>query len=139
MNTDWDDNQPIYRQLRDMIVESVLDGTIKEGDRLPSVRKVGEQFAVSPLTVLRAHQELVNEEVVELRRGRGMFIRTGARRALLQRERDKFLNQEWPRIESLMHRLGIRPADLLARGASAASPPSAEPDPTKTGDSGHED
>jgi len=102
-----------------MTVESVLDGSIKEGDLLPSVRSVAEQFQVSPLTVLKGHQELVNEGVVEVHRGRGMFIRAGARRSLLQ--------HEWPRIESKIHRLGIQLNELLGPGASAAYPKSAGP------------
>ena len=110
-----------------MTVESVLDGSIKEGDLLPSVRSVAEQFQVSPLTVLKGHRELVNEEVVEVRRGRGMFIRAGARRSLLQHERERFLKQEWPRIESKIHRLGIQLNELLGPGASAAYPKSARP------------
>jgi GntR family transcriptional regulator len=110
-----------------MTVESVLDGSIKEGDLLPSVRSVAEQFQVSPLTVLKGHQELVNEGVVEVHRGRGMFIRAGARRSLLQHERERLLKQEWPRIESKIHRLGIQLNELLGPGASAAYPKSAGP------------
>ncbi len=91
-------SQPIYRQLRDRVVHMILDGVLKEGDPLPSVRNVAAEYRVNPLTVLKAYQQLVDEELVEKRRGLGMFVKAGARKLLLQGERQKFLTEEWPRI-----------------------------------------
>src|SRR3982751_2959489 len=97
MDREWNDTQPIYRQLRDRVVAMVLDGVLKEGDPLPSVRSVAAEYRVNPLTVLKGYQLLVDEGLVETRRGLGMFVNGGARRLLLQGERDKFLGEEWPR------------------------------------------
>src|ERR671926_613890 len=98
MNREWNDSQPIYRQLRDRVVAMILDEVLKEGDPLPSVRNVAAEYRVNPLTVLKAYQELVDEQLVETRRGRGMFINPGARDLLLEGERQKFLADQWPRI-----------------------------------------
>ena len=113
MEREWNDNQPIYRQLRDRVVAMILDGVLKEGDPLPSVRNVAAEYRVNPLTVLKGYQELVDEELVEKRRGLGMFVKGGARDLLLQGERRKFLAEEWPRVQETMRRLGLRPEDLL--------------------------
>jgi GntR family transcriptional regulator len=113
MDREWNDNQPIYRQLRDRVVAMILDGVLKEGDPLPSVRNVAAEYRVNPLTVLKGYQELVDEELVEKKRGLGMFVKTGARHHLLQGERRKFLAEEWPRIYATMQRLGLKPEDLL--------------------------
>ena len=113
MDFEWNDNQPIYRQLRDRIVAMILDGLLKEGDPLPSVRTVAAEYRVNPLTVLKAYEELVDDELVESRRGRGMFINAGARTLLLRGEREKFLKEEWPRIYSTIQRLGLRAEELL--------------------------
>jgi len=115
MDREWNDNQPIYRQLRDRVVAMILDGVLKEGDPLPSVRTVAADYRVNPLTVLKGYQELVDEELVEKRRGLGMFVKTGARAHLLAGERQKFLAEEWPRIQATMLRLGLKPEELLAR------------------------
>ncbi len=96
MDREWNDSQPIYRQLRDRVVAMILDGVLKEGDPLPSVRKVAAEYRVNPLTVLKGYQQLVDEQLVESRRGLGMFINAGARNLLLQGERQKFLAEEWP-------------------------------------------
>ena len=122
MDREWNDNQPIYRQLRDRVVAMILDGVLKEGDPLPSVRNVAAEYRVNPLTVLKGYQELVDEGLVETRRGRGMFINTGARSHLLQGERQKFLADEWPRIKANIQRLGLDAEELLAvnNGGSAA-------------------
>ena len=96
MDREWNDSQPIYRQLRDRVVAMILDGVLKEGDPLPSVRNVAAEYRVNPLTVLKGYQQLVDEQLVESRRGRGMFINAGARNLLLQGERQKFLAEEWP-------------------------------------------
>jgi GntR family transcriptional regulator len=113
MDRDWNDSQPIYRQLRDRVVAMILDGVLNEGDPLPSVRTVAQEYRVNPLTVLKGYQQLVDEQLVESRRGRGMFINTGARNLLLQGERQKFLNEEWPKIIATIQRLGLEPGELL--------------------------
>ncbi len=113
MDREWNDSQPIYRQLRDRVVAMILDGVLKEGDPLPSVRNVAAEYRVNPLTVLKGYQQLVDEGLVESRRGRGMFVNAGAPKLLLQDERRKFLAEEWPRIRAVIQRLGIKPEDLL--------------------------
>lgn len=113
----WNDGQPIYRQLRERLVAMILDGTLNEGDSLPSVRKVAADYCVNPLTVLKAYQQLVGERLVEKKRGRGLFINAGARDVLLQGERQKFLVNDWPRIHATIRRLGLEPAELLCVGA----------------------
>ena len=110
---EWNDGQPIYRQLRDRAVALILDGVLGEADPLPSVRNVAAEYRVNPLMVLKAYQQLVEEELVESRRGRGMFVRPGARDRLLASERQKFLAEEWPRIEETIQRLGLIPEELL--------------------------
>src|SRR5207248_750719 len=114
MQSEWNDGQPIYRQIRDRVVAMILDGVLKEGDPLPSVRNVAAEYRVNPLTVLKAYQELVDEQLVEARRGLGMFVNSGARDRLLKGERQKFLTDEWPRIAETIQRLGITPKELLA-------------------------
>jgi GntR family transcriptional regulator len=112
MDREWNDNQPIYRQLRDRVVAMILDGVLKEGDPLPSVRNVAAEYRVNPLTVLKGYQQLVDEGLVETRRGLGMFINMGARGTLLQGERQKFLGEEWPRIQATIQRLGLKAEEL---------------------------
>ncbi len=114
MDPDWNDNQPIYRQLRDRVVAMILDGVIGDGDALPSVRSVAADYHVNPLTVLKGYQELVDEGLVEKRRGRGMFIKEGASKALRKDERKAFLEEQWPEIRATIQRLGLDPAELLA-------------------------
>ena len=126
MDREWNDNQPIYRQLRDRVVAMILDGVLKEGDPLPSVRNVAAEYRVNPLTVLKGYQELVDEELVERRRGLGMFVRTGARSLLLEGERRKFLTEEWPRVQATMQRLGLKPEELLNGDAKLQSKSPAE-------------
>jgi len=121
MDREWNDSQPIYRQLRDRVVAMILDGVLKEGDPLPSVRTVAAEYRVNPLTVLKGYQQLVDEGLVETRRGLGMFINTGARNLLLQGERQKFLGEEWPRIYATIQRLGLKPEQLLENGAGRSS------------------
>ena len=113
MDREWNDSQPIYRQLRDDVVARILDGVLLEGDPLPSVRKVAAEYRVNPLTVMKAYQQLVNEGLVEARRGLGMYINAGARALLLSGERDKFLGEEWPKIYANIQRLGLKAEDLL--------------------------
>jgi GntR family transcriptional regulator len=133
MDREWNENQPIYRQLRDRVVAMILDGVLKEGDPLPSVRNVAAEYRVNPLTVLKGYQQLVDEGLVESRRGLGMFINAGARALLLEGERRKFLEEEWPRISETIERLGLK-ADELLNGASKPSsdtPPSSPRKPNK--------
>lgn len=113
MDTEWND-RPIYRQLRDRVVAMILDGDLGEGDPLPSVRNVSAEYRVNPLTVLKGYQQLVDEGLVEARRGLGMFVRDGAAKVLLQSERERFLAEEWPRVRETIDRLGLTLEDLWA-------------------------
>jgi GntR family transcriptional regulator len=113
MDSHWNDSQPIYRQLRDKVVAMILEGSLADGDALPSVRQVAAEFTLNPLTVLKGYQQLVDEGLVEKRRGRGMFVTPGARARLLADERRRFLDHEWPRISATIERLGLDPAELL--------------------------
>ena len=127
MELEWNDSQPIYRQLRDRVVAMILDGVLKEGDPLPSVRNVATEYRVNPLTVLKGYQQLVDEQLVEKKRGLGMFIRIGARIQLLEGERQKFLTEQWPRLYATIQRLGLTPEELLnAAGALRPRSGSAE-------------
>src|SRR5204862_5324546 len=126
MDREWNDSQPIYRQLRGRVVAMILDGVLKEGDPLPSVRNVAAEYRVNPLTVLKGYQQLVDEGLVESRRGLGMFINAGARKLLLQGERQKFLGEEWPRIYANIQRLGLKAEELL-NGAKSGSSADAAP------------
>ena len=110
----WNDNTPIYRQLRDRVVAMILDGVLKQGDALPSVRQVAADFQLNPITVSKAYQELVDEQLVEKRRGLGMYVTEGARDALLKNERQRFLREEWPLILERIQRLGLDVEHLLA-------------------------
>jgi GntR family transcriptional regulator len=121
MALEWNDSQPIYRQLRDRVVAMILDGVLKEGDPLPSVRNVAAEYRVNPLTVLKGYQQLVDEDLVESRRGLGMFVNTGARGLLLKAERQKFLAEEWPRVYEAIERLGLTAQELLEDGAKRRS------------------
>src|SRR5882672_7974659 len=118
MEREWNDSQPIYRQLRDRVVAMILDGVLKEGDPLPSVRNVAAEYRVNPLTVLKGYQQLVDEQLVESKRGRGMFVNAGARDLLLKGERQKFLAEEWPRVHATIQRLGLTPEELLGAGGN---------------------
>ena len=115
----WNENQPIYRQLRDRVVAMILEGTLKEGDVLPSVRRVAADLRVNPLTVLKGYQQLVDEALVEKRRGLGMYVREGASAALLKDERQRFLEDEWPRVRATIERLGLSAGELLAPSAES--------------------
>ncbi len=115
MDSEWNDGRPIYRQLRDLVVARILDGLLGEGDPLPSVRQVAAEYRVNPLTVLKSYQGLVEEGLVESRRGLGMFVVAGAREVLLEGERKRFLEEEWPRVHATIRRLGLKPKELLAR------------------------
>jgi GntR family transcriptional regulator len=137
MDREWNDSQPIYRQLRDRVVAMILDGVLKEGDPLPSVRTVAAEYRVNPLTVLKGYQQLVDDGLVETRRGLGMFINAGARNLLLQGERQKFLAEDWPRIHATIQRLGLKTEELLNGANHPASSDAASHDvvPEKPADS----
>jgi len=120
MEPDWNDGQPIYRQLQDRVIAMILEGSLNEGDPLPSVRSVAADTRVNPLTVLKAYQQLADAGVVESRRGLGMFVNAGARALLAEGERDRFLRDDWPRIRATIERLGLSAEELL-RAASPAS------------------
>jgi GntR family transcriptional regulator len=122
MDPQWDDSLPIYRQLRDRVVAMILEGALKEGDALPSVRSVAADFRLNPLTVLKSYQQLVDEQLVEKRRGLGMFVSAGARKALMKDERQRFLEDEWPKVLATIQRLGLSAPDLLRTGTAAPSP-----------------
>lgn len=128
MDREWNDSQPIYRQLRDLVVAMILDRVLDEGDPLPSVRNVSAEYRVNPLTVLKSFQQLVDEHLVEKKRGRGMFVKAGARDLLLQGERQKFLTEQWPRVYATIQRLGLTARELLdAAPAERAEPPAPGP------------
>ncbi|SRR6266852_4242561 len=121
MDAEWNDSQPIYRQLRDRVVVMILDGVLNEGDALPSVRNVAAEYRVNPITVLKGYQQLVDEQLVETKRGLGMFVKPGARDLLLEAERQKFLEEQWPRVYATIQRLGLTAKELLQTGASRRS------------------
>jgi GntR family transcriptional regulator len=123
VETQWDDSQPIYRQLRDRVVAMMLEGVLKEGEALPSVRQVAAEYRLNPLTVLKAYQQLVDEELVEKRRGLGMFVAPGASKALMKDERSRFLETDWPKIRATIQRLGLSTETLLNTQAAEGAPP----------------
>jgi DNA-binding transcriptional regulator YhcF (GntR family) len=124
----WDDGQPIYRQLRDRVVAMILDGALRDGDALPSVRQVASEFRLNPITVLKGYQQLVEEQLIEKRRGLGMFVSAGACAALLADERRRFLETDWPKIRATIQRLGLSSEQLLETPAAAPSPTTLSPD-----------
>ena len=115
MTVGWNDNTPIYRQLKERVVGMMLDGVLKPGDALPSVRQVAAEYQLNPITVSKAYQELVDEELVEKRRGIGMYVTEGASDKLLATERERFMREEWPAMLERIRRLGIDPDALLAQ------------------------
>ena len=120
MDPKWSEDLPIYRQLRDRVVEMILEGVLGDGDALPSVRNVAAEYRLNPLTVLKGYQELVDEGLVEKKRGRGMFVTDGARKQLLKDERRRFVEKEWPKVLETIDRLGLDAAELLSRSAGPA-------------------
>ncbi len=113
MTIGWNDNTPIYRQLKDRVVGMMLDGVLKAGDALPSVRQIAAEYQLNPITVSRAYQELVDEHLVEKRRGIGMYVTDGASEKLLSTERDRFIREEWPAMVERIRRLGLNLEQLL--------------------------
>ena len=139
MDPQWDDSLPIYRQLRDRVVAMILEGALKEGDPLPSVRNVAAEFRLNPLTVLKGYQQLVDEQLVEKRRGRGMFVSDGARKALMKDERARFLEDEWPKVYATIQRLGLSAAELLRQGAEPHNAPWPSQQPPATSGQDNDD
>jgi GntR family transcriptional regulator len=121
MDPKWNEDLPIYRQLRDRVVAMILEGVLNDGDALPSVRNVAAEYRLNPLTVLKGYQELVDEDLVEKKRGRGMFVTEGARKQLLKDERRRFLDKEWPTTVATIQRLGLDAGDLLKRMTDSQS------------------
>ncbi len=118
MTVTWNDNAPIYRQLKERIVVMMLDGLLKPGDVLPSVRQIAADYQLNPITVSRAYQELADETLVEKRRGLGMYVTEGAPKKLLASERERFLSEEWPAMVERIQRLGLSIEDLLKRAST---------------------
>ena len=121
MDPKWNEDQPIYRQLRDRVVAMILEEVLVEGDALPSVRNVAAEYRLNPLTVLKGYQELVDEGLVEKKRGRGMFVNEGALVMLLKAERQRFLEKEWPEVVATIQRLHLDTADLMKQAESTKS------------------
>jgi GntR family transcriptional regulator len=116
---EWSDGAPIYRQLKERVVAMLLDGLLKPGDALPSVRQVAAEYQLNPITVSRAYQELADEAIVEKRRGLGMYVTDGASEKLLNSERERFLREEWPLVLERIQRLGLSLDRLLRNGEKA--------------------
>ncbi len=114
MEPTWNENEPIYLQIRQRILQMIMGGQLPEGEKLPSVRQVATDLRVNPLTVMKAYQMLVDEDLVEKRRGLGMFVKEGATGDLVAVEKRRFLEEEWPRVLAQIVRIGLEPAELLA-------------------------
>jgi GntR family transcriptional regulator len=122
MTIGWNDNTPIYRQLKERVISMMLDGALKAGDALPSVRQIAAQYQLNPITVSKAYQELVDDNLVEKRRGIGMYVTEGASEKLLASERERFVREEWPAMVERIRRLGIDIEQLLRSAASPGAP-----------------
>lgn len=123
MSITWNDNAPIYRQLRDRVVAMILDGVLKPGDALPSVRQVAADFQLNPITVSKGYQELVDEQLVEKRRGLGMYVSEGARAALMKSERERFLKEEWPALFARIQRMNLDLGTLIKNADNKGEKP----------------
>ena len=123
MTNQWNDSQPIYWQLKERTIAMILDGTLAEGDALPSVRTVASDFQLNPITVSKSYQTLVDENLVEKRRGLGMFVCEGAKQQLVNSEREKFLNEEWPAMITRIQQLGLNLDDLLKSSSKQEGKP----------------
>ncbi len=121
MDPKWNEDLPIYRQLRDRVVQMILEGVLSDGDALPSVRNVAAEYRLNPLTVLKGYQELVDEGLVEKKRGRGMFVTDGARQQLLKDERRRFVDKEWPEVVATIERLGLDVEELVRSSRSTST------------------
>jgi GntR family transcriptional regulator len=123
MSITWNDNAPNYRQLRDRVVAMILDGVLKPGDALPSVRQVAADFQLNPITVSKGYQELVDEQLVEKRRGLGMYVTDGARATLMKSEREHFLREEWPALLARIQRMNLDLATLMKNTPTTGEKP----------------
>ena len=123
MSITWNDNAPIYRKLRDRVVAMILDGVLKPGDALPSVRQVAADFQLNPITVSKGYQELVDEQLVEKRRGLGMYVTDGARATLMKSEREHFLREEWPALLARIQRMNLDLATLMKNAPATGEKP----------------
>ena len=124
MSAHWNDSQPIYWQLKERTVAMILDGTLAEGEALPSVRTVASEFQLNPITVSKSYQALVDEGLVEKRRGLGMFVLEGARKKLIASERAKFLSEEWPSTLNRISQLGLSVEEMLLKAQKKENPSS---------------
>jgi len=115
--TQWKNDQPIYLQLKEQVLAMILDGVLSEGEALPSVRKVAVDYQINPITASKAYAELVDEGIVEKKRGLGMFIIEGAKEKLLRVEQERFLDHEWPEIVRRIDRLGLDTQQLISATA----------------------
>ena len=113
MTVQWNDSQPIYWQLKERTIAMILDGTLVEGGTMQSVRTVATDFQLNPITVSKSYQALVDDDLVEKRRGLGMFVCTGARQKLTDSEREKFLSEEWPAMVIRIRQLGLDTNQLI--------------------------
>ena len=129
MDPNWNDSQPIYRQLRDRVVDMILEAVVEDGGALPSVRNVAAEYKLNPLTVLKAYQQLVDEDLVEKKRGRGMYVKEGAQQQLMADERKRFMKIEWPKIMETIRRLGLNANELIAATEQPQPQPQPEPQP----------
>ena len=118
---EWSDGAPIYRQLKERVVAMLLDGVLKPGDALPSVRQVAAEYQLNPITVSRAYQELADDQLVEKRRGLGMYVTEGATARLMASERERFLREEWPLVLERIQRLGLALEDLVPAQANGGA------------------
>ncbi|MGB1198720.1 MAG: GntR family transcriptional regulator [Thalassotalea sp.] len=114
MATQWNNDIPIYLQLHQQVVERILDGYIKEGEALPSVRTVAAEYQLNPITISKAYQMLQDESIVEKQRGKGLFVKNGVQSIMLEKERTLFLQEKWPQILAQIARLKLTPDQLLA-------------------------
>lgn len=112
----WSETQPIFLQIRQQLIEMILTGAVPEGEALPSVRQIATDLSVNPLTVTKAYQSLVDLDVIEKRRGLGMYVATAARPKLLAHERERFLAEDWPRIRAQIAALELDLKALLDAG-----------------------
>ncbi|NRA59389.1 MAG: GntR family transcriptional regulator [Psychrobium sp.] len=120
MTTQWDNDTPIYVQLYRQVISRILDGYIIEGEALPSVRKVAAQYQINPITISKAYQILQDEDIVEKQRGKGMFVKQGVKESLLKREREQFINNEWPMVLAKINRLKLDLDTLFSTQANNA-------------------
>lgn len=116
---EWNKNQPIFLQIRQKIVEMILNKNVSSGEALPSVRQLATELSVNPLTVTKAYQSLVDTHIIEKKRGLGMFVMENSHEQLLDIERDKFLKEEWPHILSRLASLGIKLKELAKKEQGA--------------------